>query len=400
MDRLRQDLIVSVRRLRRSPAFTIVAVLTLALGIGANTIVFTAVNTLLFRPLPVDHPNELAYLNLRAGTQEIPTLSYPDYVDFRDRSDVFAGLILYRIAAVNFGRGDGNGVRVWSYEVSGNYFDVLGIRAWRGRLIQPDDDRNRGAHPVVVLSYACWQRRFGGGPGVVGRTVKINGLDFSVIGVAPAGFFGTEIIYTPEIWVPIAMEAQIEPGNSWLDNRGSRNAFVLGRLKRGVSWRHAEAAINAIADDLGRQYPDAGSGMKIALSTPGLIGNFIRGAVRGFALVLMATAGLVLLIACVNLASLLLARASERRKETALRLALGASRGQIVRELLTESSVLSVAGGGAGLLLAVWLADLFAAWRPPIDIPVFPALIIDSRVTAFAVVVSLLTTILFGLVPA
>ncbi len=400
MGRLRQNLTVSLRRLRRSPGFTIAAIVTLALGIGANTTIFTAVNAVIFRPLPVERPNELVFLNLHAGKNEYPTQSYPNYLDFRDRNNVLSGLISYRIVPVSFSRSGGTNARLWGYLVTGNYFDVLGVSALRGRILHPEDDRKRGGHPVAVISYAAWQRRLAGDPDAIGKTVKLNGLDYTIVGVMPQGFTGTETIYTPEIWVPMAMQLQIEPGNDWIDERRSANTFVLGRLKPGVTKPQAEAALNAIAVELGREYPQANEGIRIVLSPPGLIGTYARGAILGFATVLMGVAGMVLLITCVNLASLLLARASDRRKETAIRLALGASRGQLVRQLLTESVVLSVAGGAAGLLLATWLSSLFAAWRPPVDIPVFPVLHADTRVMVFAAVASLLTGLLFGLAPA
>src|ERR1700682_1025177 len=379
MDRLRQDLIVSLRRLRSSPGFTAAAILTLALGIGANTAIFTAVNAVVFRPLPVERPNELVFLNMRGYKTEIPVQSYPNYVDLRDRNDVLSALAAYRIVPLSFSRGGGNNARIWGYEVTGNYFDALGVGASRGRVLHPEDDQKRGGHPVVVISFNFWRKRFNADPDVAGKTAKLNGLDYTIVGVAPAGFFGTETIITPDIWVPMSMVAQIEPGNNWIDQRGSQNIMVIGRLKPGVTMQHADAALNAIAADLGRQYPEANEGIKIRLSPPGLVGTYLRGAVVGFAAVLMAVAGMVLLIACVNLASLLLARASDRRRETAIRLALGASRGQLVRQLLTESVMLAVAGGAAGLLLAFWLTDLFATWIPPVDVPVFPALHVDFR---------------------
>jgi predicted permease len=399
MDRLRQDLIVSLRRLRLSPGFTLCAVLTLALGIGANTAIFTAVNTLVFRPLPVDRPDQLIFLN-RGGKFEIPTQSFPDYRDFRDRNNVLSGLIAYGFAPIGFSQGPTNNARIWSYMVSGNYFDLLGVKAIRGRVLHPEDDQKKGAHPVAVLSYSFWQRRFAADADPTGKTIKLNGLDYTVVGVAPRGFFGTELIFTPDIWVPMAMQPQIQPGNDWVDRRGSENTFVLGRLKPGITRQQAEANLNAIAAQLGREYPDDDAGMTVKLSPPGLVGTYFRGAIVGFSAVLMTVAGLVLLIACVNLASLLLARASDRRREIAIRLALGASRSQLMRQLLTESALLSIAGGTAGLLLALWLMDLFAAWRPPIDIPVFPSLQLDYRVLIFAACASILTGLAFGFAPA
>ena len=400
MDRLRQDLIVALRRLRKTPGFTLAAIITLALGIGANTAIFTAVNALIFRPLPVERPQELLMLNTHAHNVEFPVQSYPNYRDLLDRNTVFSGLAGYRFSPVSFSRGDSNNARLWAYEVTGNYFDVLGVGPARGRVLHPEDDVTRRGHPVTVISYACWQVRFAGDPDVVGKQIRLNGLSYTVVGVAPRGFTGTEVVFTPDVFVPLAMEPQIEPGFDWLDVRADQNLFVVGRLKSGVSLQQADSEINSIAAQLGREYPKDNEGISIVLSPVGLFGSFLRGTIRGFAAVLMGVAGLVLLIACVNLASLLLARAADRRKETAIRLALGAPRFRLIRQLLTESMVLSILGGAAGVLLAEWLADLFTAWRPPIDVPVIPVVGLDLRVMLFALAASLVTGILFGLVPA
>jgi len=399
MDRLFQDLIVSFRRLRSSPGFTVAAILTLALGIGANTTIFSLVNAVVFRPFGVERQNELVFFNMHLAKAEFPSTSYPDYKDYRDRNTVLSGLALYRIIPLNLSRGGGENSRLWGYEVSGNYFDMLGVKPIRGRMLHPEDDVKRGGHPLAVITYNCWQHRFAGDPDIAGKKVKVNGLDYNIVGVTPAGFIGTELIFTPEIFVPVAMAAQLE-GYDWLDGRGNGNAFVLGRLKPGISMKSAEASINIITKQLGREYPDNDAGVSIVLSPPGMAGTFLRGAITGFSAVLMVVAGMVLLIACVNLASLLLARAADRRKDTAIRLALGASRGHLVRQLLTESVVLAIAGGTAGILLAFWLTGLVNAWTPPIDVPVIPHVVMDMRVLLFAAAVSLFTGLLFGLVPA
>ena len=399
MDRLFQDLLVSFRRLRSSPGFTAAAILTLALGIGANTTIFSLVNAVLFRPFGVEHQNELVFFNTRTAKAEYPALSYPDYKDYRDRNTVFTDMSMYRIVPMNMSRGGGENSRLWGYEVTGNYFDQLGVKAARGRLLHPEDDLKRGGHPLAVITYNCWQRRFAGDPGIAGKKVKVNGLDFTILGVTPAGFVGTELIFTPEIFVPIAMVKQIE-AFEWIDERRDSNGFVLGRLKPGVSIKSAEAAVNAITAQLGREYPDADAGVSIVLSPPGMAGTYLRGAITGFSTVLMVVAGMVLLIACVNLASLLLARAADRRKDTAVRLALGASRGNLIRQLLTESLVLSILGGAAGILFALWLTNLVNAWTPPIDVPVIPRVVMNVRVLLFAAAVSLATGLLFGLAPA
>lgn len=399
MDRLIQDLIVSFRRLRSSPGFTVAAILTLALGIGANTTIFSLVNAVVFRPFGVERQNELVFFNMHLAKAEFPSTSYPDYKDYRDRNTVLTDLALYRIAPMNLSRGAGQNTRLWGYEVSGNYFDMLGVKPFRGRVLHQDDDVKKGGHPLAVISYNCWQRRFAGDPDIDGKRVKLNGLDYTIVGVAPQAFIGTELIFTPEIFVPVAMAPQID-GFDWLDKRSDGNAFVLGRLKPDVSMKSAEASINVITRQLAHDYPDTDGGVSIVLSPPGMAGTFLRGAITGFSAVLMAVAGMVLLIACVNLASLLLARAADRRKDTAIRLALGASRYNLIRQLLTESVVLAAAGGSAGILLALWLTNLVNAWTPPIDVPVIPHVVMDVRVLAFAAAVSLVTGLLFGLVPA
>jgi len=396
---LRHDLTFTLRRLRLSPGFTAAAIVTLALGIGANSTIFSLVNAVVFRPFGVERQSELVSFNIRTSKSQFPTLSYPDYKDYRDRNSVLSGLGTYRFIAVNLSRGEGRNVRLWGYEISGNYFDLLGVQPIRGRLLHPSDDVNRGGHPVAVISYSCWQSRFGSDPEIAGKKVKIGGMEYTIAGVTPPAFIGTELVYTPEIFVPIAMGDQIEQ-TKWLDDRNNQNALVIGRLKPGVSMKSAEAALNAIAIQLAHEHPKEDAGYTIVLSPPGMAGNFLRGAITGFSAVLMAVAGMVLLIACVNLASLLLARATDRRKETAIRLALGASRSQLLRQLLTESVILSIAGGAAGILLAYWLIDLVNVWRPPVDVPVIPHVVMDARVLVFTAVISLLTGLLFGLAPA
>jgi len=396
---LRHNLIFAFRRLRSSPGFTAAAIVTLALGIGANATIFSLVNAVVFRPFGVERQNELVSFNQRTSKEQIPTLSYPDYEDYRDRNTVFSGIAMYRTVAMSMSRSGAKNSRLWGYEISGNYFDLLGVQAIRGRVLHPSDDVKRGGHPLAVISYSCWQARFGGDPEIAGQQVKIGGLDYTIVGVTPRAFIGTELIYTPEIFVPLAMAEQIEQ-SKWMNDRDNSNGLVIGRLKPGVSLKSAQAAVNSIATELGREYPKDDAGVSIVLSPPGMAGTFLRGAITGFSAVLMAVAGMVLLIACVNLASLLLARASDRRKETAIRLALGASRGQLLRQLLTESLMLSVAGGAAGILLAYWLGDLVNVWRPPVDVPVIPHVVMDTRVLLFSALVSLLSALLFGLAPA
>ncbi len=282
-------------------------------------------------------------------------------------------------------------------------FDVLGVGAARGRVLHQDDDLRPGGHPVAVLSWPCWQKRFGGDPSAVGRTVKINGMDFTILGVAPQGFAGTELFFAPDIFFPSMMQKQLEGGRGYLENRDAGNFFSAGRLKPGVSMARAEAELNGVARALAQQYPKEDDGMKIVLAPPGLAGNYIRGAVIGFAAALFGVSCLVLLVACTNLASIL-ANGSCRRPPQSrlqLRLAVGAGRGSLLRQLLTENLVIALLGGAGGALLALWITDALAAWHPPADFPlVINATPPDGRVFLFALLVSVLTTLLFGLLPA
>ncbi len=395
-DTLARDLRYAFRVLRHSPLFTIVATLTLGLGIGANTAIFTLVNKLLLRPLPVSDPQQLVSLNTAGGVN----FSYPNYKDIRERNDVFSGLAALRFNPLDLSVGGNHNFRAWAYEVTGNYFDLLGARPYLGRYFRPSDDSKPGANPVIVLSYGCWQARFAADPNVIGRRVKINGFDYSLIGVAQPGFTGTELIVKPDLWVPMSMEAQVEPGNKpWLDSRFAGVIWLLGRLKPGVTRIQAQASLQRVAQQLAHDYPAADKAMAIKLSPPGLIGNVLRGPVTGFAAVI-AVAGLVLLLACVNLAGLLLARAADRRKEIAVRLSIGAGRAQIVRQMLTESFLLAIGGALTGSLLAFGLTYGLKLWHPPTDVPIDTAFNPDVHVLLFTCFTALLTTFLCGLAPA
>ena len=394
-DEMRQDARYAARTLRRSPGFTAVAVLSLALGIGANTVVFTFLNTLILRPLPVDRPDEL--FSVMDGHSM--THSFPTYRELRDRNTTMTGMAGIRFAPMGLDTASGPR-RVWGYLVTANYFDVLGLQPAVGRFFHPEDNRGIGASPFAVLSYTAWQSRFGGDPAIAGRTVRINKLPYTVLGVAPRGFIGTEAFYQPEVWVPFTMQPQIEGRASWLDNRSMGNTMIVGRVRPGVSAPRAADNLNAIAQDLARQFPTEDSGMHIRLVQPGMLGDNMRGPAKAFLGGIMVLAGLVLLAACANLASLLGARATDRHFEIAIRISIGAGRGRVLRQLLTEALVLSLAGGAAGCALAFAAFKMIAAAPTPAGLPVKLDFAPDLRVLLFALAASLVTGLIFGIAPA
>jgi len=399
MDSLIKDIRYAVRGLVKRPGFVAIAVITLALGIGANTAIFSLVNTVVLRSLPVDRPNEIVSVAVRGKDDSMSAFSYPNYKDFRDRNEVLSGLLVYRFVPLSLSRGGVN-ERIWGYEVSGNYFDVLNVKAIQGRTFLPEEDKTKLSHPVIVVGYDCWQHRFGGDPNLVGKDVLINNHQFRVIGIAPEGFKGTEFVYSPEIWLPASMMEWAEPGATWLDERSTKNFFGIGRLKPGVSARQAEASLNLLGQQLGKEYPDTNEGQTIKIDAPGFILPDLRGAVVSFTWVMMAAVGLVLLVTCTNLAGLMLARATDRRKEIAIRLAMGANRLRLIRQLLTESILLSFVGGIAGVLLAVWILKVLLAFKPPIDFPLALDVGVDWRVLLFSLAVSVIAGAFFGLAPA
>ena len=398
MQTLWQDLRYGARMLRKQPGFTLIAVMTLALGIGANTGVFSLVNTVLLRPLPIAEPERVFEITpLREGAK-IGVTSHPVYKDYRDRNDVLEGLAAYTFAPMSLSR-NGNNERLWGYLVSGNYFDLLGVRAAQGRTFTLEDDRAPGAHPVAVLSYGCWQRRYGGDPKLIGQTITVNNYSFTVVGVAPPEFNGTALMFTPELFVPVMMARQIDPAANWLDERENGILLMLGRLKPQVSVAQAKAAFDALAVQFKREQPNDGD-VRVDFAAPGLVVPYMRDPTLGLAGVLMAIVGLVLLVACTNLANLLLARATERRKEIALRLSLGATRWRLIRQLLTESLLLAAAGAVLGWLLAWWMVDAVKAVKLPVDFPLAIDLRLDGRVMLFTLMATLVTGLLFGLLPA
>ncbi|HEY3453288.1 MAG TPA: ABC transporter permease [Bryobacteraceae bacterium] len=397
IESLARDVRYGLRMLRRTPLFTAVAIATLAVGLGANATVFTFIDNVLLRSLPIHDPEQVDALNWGG----LANMSFPNYLDFRDRNTVFSSLVACRFVAVSMSVQPRENIRAWGYEATGNYFETLGVQPLLGRFFGTEDDDEPGAHPMVVISHRFWRSHFGGDPGVVGRQVKINGYPFTVIGVARPEFSGTELIVAADYWVPMSMELQVEPGFEWMKWRTSQNAWTLGRRKPGVTRAQAEANLNQIAGQLARTYPNEVSPKgKFQLSSPGLIGQALRGPVTSFGMVLAGVAGLGLLLACVNLAGMLLARASDRRREVGIRLALGAGRAQLLRQLMTESLLLAAIGGALGYCFALAVSGFLSSWRPSFDIPIDIALHPNATVLAFTAAAALLTTILFGLAPA
>ncbi len=407
MNSLLQDMRYGARMLRKQPGFTFIAALTLALGIGVNTAIFSAVSSMLLRPSPYAQPEKLAIVFTGAKQQPrvYDDFSYLNYLDYRDRNQSFNGLIAYRMTSAAIsntsGGSDDRAEVVWGETVSGNYFDVLGAPPALGRGFRPEEDRTPNTHPVVVLGHSLWLRRFNADQAIVGRSVYLNGHPFTVIGVAPERFTGTKFALRMEFWVPLMMRARMNINDAWRTDRSRQSLGLMGRLKSGVTIAQAGADLSLIAQELEKSYPQANEGRKVQVVTEreGRV-NEAFPVMRLSSLLALGAVGLVLLIACGNVANLLLARGAARSREIGVRLSLGAGRGRIVRQLLTESLLLSLLGGALGLLLAFWSADLLNATMPPMPYVVDLNFAPDRLTLFWATGVSLLTSVIFGLAPA
>ncbi len=397
-----QDLRYGLRMLAKSPGFTAIAVLSLALGIGANTAIFSLVNTALLKPIPVDAPERLAavFMNDERNPGNLP-LSHLNFKDLRDQNQVFTEMAAFTFAQVNWSTGT-ESEQTPLQVVSGNYFSVLGAQTVLGRAFLPEEDVK--PTPVVVLSHGFWERSLGRDPQIIGKTLTLNRTAFTVIGIARQGFSGTILGGNPSGWVPMAMHDVVQPNFDWYEQRRGLFLFTFGRLKPEVSIEQASAQLRTVFAGLEQAFPVDNKGRSagaVPLVEARLNPQGQAGApVVRLSIILMAVVGIVLLIACANVANLLLGRATRRRKEIALRLALGAGRWRLVRQLVTESTLLSVAGAGLGLLLAYWLLDALVATDLELPLPVGDELAIDGRVLVFTTTLAVLTGVLFGLAPA
>ena len=392
LDWLMQDVRFAFRLMRKNPLFSITAAGSLALSIGALTLAFSSVNAIVFKPLPIANPGTV--YQMQSG---VMSWSYPDYRDLRERLDL-ASVAGYRIAMMNVGLEPEPSI-LWGYLVTGNYFDLLGVAPAAGRFFTQAEDVRTGESPLAVLAYDTWQSRFGGRADIVGSTLAINGLPFTVVGVAPKGFHGTEMVYRPEVFVPLTMQPQIELGSTWLERRETHNLMAIARLRDGVSREQADSVIRAAVAQLSKEHIRNGP-ISGRLTRPGLFGDAVGGPARVFVWGLFALGVLLMLAGCANLAGLLLARGNDRAREIALRTALGAGKSRIARQLLTESILLALCGGVGGAALALAGTRLISAWRLPTELPVQVDVTADTTVLAFATLAAVIVGVLVGTAPA
>ncbi len=409
---LARDVRYGVRILLKRPGFTAVAALTLGLGIGVNTSILSVLNGMVLRPLPaVERPEELVtpFWGRRAEARVWGEFSYPNYLDLRERSKSFDGLCAWRETSAGISSGEsragdaaaGGAEVVWGELVTANYFDVMGVRPALGRTFLPEEDATPNTHPVTVLGHKLWERRFNSDPNVLGRTVYLNGQPFTVVGVMPESFLGGEFYLRKAFWVPLMMAQKFGRRPDWMNDRGYAAWKLYGRLKPGVTPEQAEADMNLVADSLARLYPGEDADTRIQITTE-LDGRYrgVTSVMRYGGFLALCVSALVLLLACFNVANLMLGRAVTRAREIGIRLAIGASRGRVVRQLLTESLLLAALGGALGFAFAYWGSGAMWATFPPVPYPISLDFAPDFYVLKWMMLVSLLTGVLFGLAPA
>jgi predicted permease len=392
---LLQDLRFALRQIRRSPGFAITAVLTLALGIAANVIVFGILQALILRP--IDVPNADQVMTLARTDQAYPIFSYPEVRDVRDGNTVFSAVAAMTIQSFGL---EANGVTrpVWGFPVSGQYFEVVGIKPLLGRLLRRADDDHPGASEVAVLSWAAWNSYFGADPNIAGKSVRINKQPYTIVGVTPQGFYGTEKIAQPDLFVPMANQASLD-GVDWLESRHDANVWGIVRIKDGVTMPQVQAELSMIAARIARQHPKEEEKMGFKLTRPGLMGDFFGAPARGFLIGVMGLAGIVLLAACANLGSLFAARTADRTREIAIRMAIGSSRWRIICQILIEALVVSILGGAFACGLA-WMAITgLGNWHPPTEYPIKFHIAPQPSLILVGLLTSALAGVLFGVMP-
>lgn len=396
LEEMGRDTRYALRKLRKAPGFALTAILTLGLGIGANVVVFGVLNALLLRPLNVTGSERLVQIEQKDSGAIVQ--SYPDFVDLRRQDATFTDLAAYRISQAGLSAG-GSAQQSWGYEASSNYFDLLGVQPAQGRFFHESDDHGANSMPYMVLSDGFWRTRFNADPRVVGTTVELNKHPFTILGVAPKTFHGVETFFWPDFWMSIEDEAQIE-GYDFLTKRTNHGTFVIGMLKPGVTTQQATQNLNAIAGQLAHAYPDADDGLGLRLVKPGLMGDVLGGPARPFLAAIMGLALLVLAAACVNLAGIFAARSADRTRELAIRLSIGSTRWRLLRQVLTEAVLVSVAGGIAGTFLAATLLSVLSRWQPISEYPIRVTVTADWHTYGIAMLLSLVSGVLPGLLPA
>lgn len=398
-----QDVRYAFRILLKNPGFTSVAVLSLAIGIGANSAIFSLADALMLRPLPVLRPSEVVTVRGKTPSDPYGAMSYRDYLDFRNDTKTFDGLVAYTLEGFGFSpRPEVLPQLKYGFLVTGNFFQVMGVQPDLGRGFRPDEDQAPGRDAVVVLSHDLWEKQFGGDPSIIGRTIRLNGIDFTVVGVAPERFTGMDQYFRPELYVPMAMSPRLAstPAQNVLEDRGNRALTVKGRLKPGVSMAQAQAELQTIAKRLERAYPDTNRDRSVVVRTE--LQSRVEQSPPDAELVamLMGLVILVLLVACANVANLLLSRARARSREMAVRVAIGAGRGRLVRQLLTESLFIALAGGAIGMAVAYAGVRFLNQIQVPTDLPLVIHLQLDHRVLLFSLAAAVASALLFGLAPA
>lgn len=391
-----QDLHYSLRQLRKSPGFTVAAVVTLAMAIGANAAVFSVLNGLILKPLHVPEANSLYGIE-RASDKDMSE-SYPDFLDMRQRNHSFDDLAAFSIDQIAVNAGQGTSLE-WDMETTCNYFDALRIQPYLGRFFHDSDDHGPNSAPYIVLSYDYWRSHFQSDRNVLGRAVQLNQHPFTIIGVGPPAFHGTLAFVSATFFVPAVDRDEIHASNALSDRASRWLLMVMGHLKPGVTVAQAQGDLNSIGLDLQKTYPKDEPQSSLLLAPPGLIGDFIAGPLKQFFAALMLLVGLILLAACANLGSLFTARAADRSREVALRLALGSSRRRVLRGLFSEAVLISLAGGTAGMWFSIIFLGWFSQWHPFGNFPVYAPVNPDARVYGLAVVLSLISGLAFGAVP-